>query len=92
LPGDFVEVLINLQELKSVLLVPISSLVPKINEQTVYVVKNGLATEKTITTGFRNDKYAQILSGLNIGDTVMVTGLVNIRNNTPVVVKQLINK
>lgn len=92
LPGDFVEVLINLQELKSILLVPISALVPKINEQTVYVVKDGLATEKTITTGFRNDKYAQILSGLNIGDTVMVTGLVNIRNNTPVVVKQLINK
>lgn len=90
LPGDFVEVLINLQELKSILLVPISALVPKINEQTVYVVKDGMAIETTVVTGFRNDKYAQILSGLNIGDTVMVTGLVNIRNNTPVEVKQLI--
>jgi membrane fusion protein (multidrug efflux system) len=90
IPGDFVEILLNLQEIKSVILLPISAIVPKLNEQTVYLVKDGMAVETIVTTGIRNDKYVQILSGIAEGDLVMVTGLVNIRNNSPVKVKQTI--
>ncbi len=41
LPGDFVEVQIPLKALKSIILVPNRAIVPKLNEQTVFVVREG---------------------------------------------------
>lgn len=91
LPGDFVQVFVKLAKMHSVIFVPAESIVPKINEQTVFIVKNGIAKETTITTGLRDDSKIQVTSGLNVGDTVMTTGLVNIIDKAKVKIAQLIN-
>ncbi|OGU59150.1 MAG: hypothetical protein A2X64_07095 [Ignavibacteria bacterium GWF2_33_9] len=92
IPGDFVEIKINLSKNKSSLFVPAQAIVPNISEQTVFVVKNGIARETVVQIGKRDKKNVQILSGLDLNDTILVTGLVNIRNNTPVNINQIINK
>jgi membrane fusion protein (multidrug efflux system) len=91
LPGDYADVVLNFQNLKNSIVVPTEAVVPSLNNQLVYVVHNGIAYERNVLLGLRNDKYVQILSGLQVGDTIMVTGLVNIRNNTPVKVVKLQN-
>lgn len=91
LPGDYAEVVLNFQNLKNSIVVPTEAVVPSLNNQLVYVIHNGIAYERNVLLGLRNDKFVQITSGLQAGDTIMVTGLVNIRNNTPVKVIKLQN-
>ena len=39
-----------------------------------YVVNNGVAERRTITTGARSLSNVEIIAGLNAGDTIIVSG------------------
>ena len=78
-PGTFAEVLIATEMTENAILIPTQAVVPSINEQTVYVYKNGKAERKTVLMGNRNADKVLILKGLSVGDTVITTGLLNIK-------------
>jgi len=81
-PGSFVKVFVNLNETKNVLVVPTQAVIPTLKGQKVIVSKNGVATEAMVTIGVRTDEKIQILDGLNVGDTVITTGLLAIRKDS----------
>lgn len=53
----------------------------------VYVVKNGRACLKNVTIGIRNNNYVQIKSGINISDTIVSNGWINLSDNDLVIIK-----
>ena len=54
----------------------------------VYVLKKGIASRREITTGIKNPDHIQVLSGLEIGDTIVVPkrGISFFRNSSSVVI------
>lgn len=78
-PGTFAEVLIATGQINDAILIPTQAVVPSINEQTVYVYKNGKAIRKIIKMGDRDANNVLALDGLSVGDTVITTGLLQIK-------------
>lgn len=89
-PGIFVEVVIPIHSDHTALVVPTAAIIPALNTQTVYVYHNGKAFRKEVTLGSRTDMQVLIEDGLNPGDTVIMTGLLEIRDNMPVVIREII--
>ncbi len=84
MPGAFAEVLIATNYIKDALLVPSQSIVPEIDKETVYVYKSGKVTRNTIKLGARTDESAHVLEGISVGDTIITTGLLQIREGMDV--------
>jgi len=84
LPGSFVEIEYLLEEITDAVLIPTQSLIPQLQGQIVYVSKSGRATPVNVRTGIRSSTKIQILDGLAFGDTVITTGILQLREGLPV--------
>jgi membrane fusion protein, multidrug efflux system len=80
LPGQFVRVELILQSVDNAILVPSEAVVPELNGHKVFLVKNGVAQEAKIEIGLRTDRHVEVLSGVAAGDTLITTGLLQVRN------------
>lgn len=89
-PGAFARVYVDISTFESALLVPSESLISGIDGQTVWIMKNGKAQNVQVKPGLRLTKTTQILSGVQPGDTVLTTGLLQIREGTPLRIKEII--
>lgn len=89
LPGAFADLELTLSTIDDALMVPTISLVPELEGQKVFVVKNGKVEPHSVQTGLRNDTRIQILDGVQPGDTVLTTGLLQVRPGMPVKVVNL---
>jgi len=78
LPGSFARVNLSLSN-REALMVPTESIVPVLKGQQVFVMRSGKADTVSITTGVRNDTAIQVLSGLQAGDTVLCSGLMQVK-------------
>ena len=87
LPGSFAKIDLPLSNINDAILVPTESIIPVLQGKKVYISSNGKAKEVLIETGTRTDKSVLILSGLNIGDTVLTSGIMSLKNDIPVKVK-----
>ena len=58
----------------AVLMVPRGQFLQSSNGRFAYVVIDGLAQRTPITTGARSLSQVEILSGLNLGDTIIISG------------------
>jgi len=88
-PGTFARVTLTIQNEKS-LVVPTQAIIPQTRTNQVVVVKDGKAQFKDVTTGLRTAGAIQILSGLSAGDTVATTGLLFLKQDTPVKIGRVI--
>jgi membrane fusion protein (multidrug efflux system) len=78
-PGAFVNVELNLKETEQAILVPTVSIVPELKGQLVYLYKGGVVSPQRVEIGLREEKRVQIVSGLAEGDTVITSGILQIR-------------
>lgn len=83
-PGAFAKVQLELNRVENALSVPTSSIVPHIDGQKVYLLKNGKAVSQNVMTGVRSDSSVQVLDGLKPGDTVITSGLLQLREGAKV--------
>ncbi len=87
LPGAFAKVNFGLSHSGEAVLIPTQAVIPVLKGKKVLVAQNGLAISRVITTGIRQDKDVQILSGLTPGDTLITSGIMQLRDSMPVSVK-----
>ncbi len=87
IPGTFANVELPLDRIENALLVPTEALIPIQNGKKIFVDRGGSAKEVVVETGARTDKDVLITSGLKPGDTVLVTGVMSLRDGAPVKVK-----
>jgi membrane fusion protein (multidrug efflux system) len=90
-PGDFAKIIVPITSNLEALTVPTNVIIPEIEVQTVYVYKNGKAMRREVELGVRTDRFVEITNGLAIGDTVISTGLMEIKNQLPVQLKTITN-
>ena len=82
-PGMLLQ--INLQkQLLNTLVLPEGALIPVQDKQFVYLVEDGKARQVEVKVGRRKPGLAQILSGIEEGDTVVVEGSLKLSNGVPV--------
>ncbi|WP_236668942.1 efflux RND transporter periplasmic adaptor subunit [Hymenobacter rubidus] len=78
-PGGFVKVNLELGETAEALQIPTESVVPVASGYTVFTVKKGKAAVQPVNIGVRSDKVIQITKGLAVGDTVIRTGILQVK-------------
>jgi RND family efflux transporter MFP subunit len=71
-PGSFAHAQIVTNDAKMAVTVPNNAIVTFAGIEKVIVVQNGKALEKPITTGRRSGDWTEIVSGINVGDQVVV--------------------
>ncbi len=74
--GMYVTIDLVTEEQENVIAIPSSAITEALDGNIVYVVENGNASARTVTTGSRNDSDTVITSGLNAGDVVITAGTV----------------
>jgi len=87
LPGSFAKIELPLNNINDAILIPTESIIPVLQGKKVYISSNGKAKEVMVETGTRTEKSVLIVSGLRIGDTVLTTGIMSLKNELPVKVK-----
>jgi len=87
LPGSFAKIELPLSKINDAILIPTESIIPVLQGKKVYISSNGKAKEVMVETGTRTEKSVLIVSGLSIGDTVLTTGIMSLKNELPVKVK-----
>jgi membrane fusion protein (multidrug efflux system) len=90
IPGDFAEVQVALNVDNEALVVPTDVIIPDLNAQTLFIYRNGRAMRTEVLLGSRTDTEVQILSGLSPGDTVLTTGLLQVKDLTQVEITEFV--
>jgi membrane fusion protein (multidrug efflux system) len=84
LAGRFASVNLEKQRIENAITVPSEAIVPEMGVDKLYLYRSGKAQPVTVTTGIRTDGAVQIVSGISQGDTVIVSGTLQLRMGLPV--------
>jgi membrane fusion protein (multidrug efflux system) len=82
--GMFVRLDLITKVSKGMLFIPTEAIVPEMDGTKVWLIKDGKAKSKVITTDYRSGDEVEVTSGLKIGDTIMITGLMQVREDMPI--------
>jgi len=82
-PGMFMNVALQ-RSRQNVVLIPEEALAPRSGRQYVYVVDDGVATEREVNLGVRAPGRVEITAGLEPGETVVIEGVQKLRSGSPV--------
>ena len=85
--GSFVK--INLDKSEKGIVVPTNAIIPDALSNQVVIVKNGKGKFQNVKTGIRNANVVQITEGINQGDSVVVGGVLFVRPNAELKIKQI---
>jgi len=88
-PGAFADLELILETIDDALMIPTIALIPELQGQKVFLYRNGTVGEQSVSTGIRTEERVQITSGLQPGDTVLTTGLLQVRTGMPVTINEL---
>lgn len=87
-PGMFVKAAILSEKREKTIVIPKETIISRQNGKVVYIVENGIASEKSIKTGLENQDVIEVLDGLKINDRLVISGYETLRNNSKVSVIQ----
>jgi membrane fusion protein (multidrug efflux system) len=65
--------------MRDAILVPPIALIPGLKQQKVYIHRNGQVEEREVQTGLRTADHVQILKGLQPGEELITTGILQLR-------------
>ena len=75
---------VRLEQLNDALIVPAEALIPDIQGQKVLLMKGGKVVSARVQLGIRSANSVQLTSGVQVGDSVLITGLLAVREGMPV--------
>jgi membrane fusion protein (multidrug efflux system) len=88
-PGSFASIDLPLQETKEGIQIPAQAVIPSVGGHGVFVARNEVAYFQEVEIGIRTDTQVQILSGLSVGDLILTSNLLRIREGSPVKVQPM---
>ncbi len=89
LPGQFVKVELILESMANAILVPTEAVIPEQAGKKVFVLENGKAKEVFIETGIRTANSLEVLTGLKANDTLLTTGILQLRQGMNVQISRI---
>jgi len=84
IPGAFAKVGIILETIPDALVIPSEALIPDIRGEKVFIYSMGRAKAVYVVTGIRMETTVQITEGLAPDDTILTTGLLQLRDGMKV--------
>ena len=84
MPGAFVSIEISLNEIPNAIAIPSQALIPELGVDKVFLYKSGKAQPAEVIAGLRTESKIQIIKGLQIGDTLLTSGMLQLRTGMPV--------
>lgn len=91
-PGGFAKVNLNFEPDPNAIVIPTQAVIPQARGKKVYLYKNGQASFVDVETGIRDSATVEITKGLKVGDTLLLTGLLSLRDKSKVVLSKLNGK
>ncbi len=88
LPGAFASIEVVLKRIDRTLLIPSEALIPELKRTKVFLYKSGRAVSQQVEPGLRTETSIQILNGLSENDTLLTTGILQLRDGAPVTISQ----
>lgn len=86
-PGAFVKVILNQQRQR--IMVPSNAIIPDAISSQLVVARGNKAVFTNVETGMRNESLVEITSGINPGDSIIVTGMLFVRPNAPIQIRKV---
>lgn len=79
LPGQFAKVELIFNTLEEALMVPSEAVIPELGGYKIYVSRGGTVESKVVEVGIRTESQVQVVSGLQPKDTIITSGILQIR-------------
>ncbi len=87
--GSFATVNFDMGDNNNAIMIPTQAIIPEARDKKVIISKNGIAKFNVVKTGARDSANVEILEGLSVGDTVITTGLLNIKPGSKINISSL---
>ena len=68
-------------------MIPTEAVIPIQNGKKVYIKEKGKAKEVVVETGTRTESSILVTTGLKAGDTLITSGIMSLKPDTPVTIK-----
>jgi len=89
-PGSSVSVTAQLSKIDDAVSIPTEALIPEMEGEKVFIYKNGKAEQVKVLIGLRTESHIQIKEGLNFGDTLLTSAILQLRQSLPVQLDTLV--
>lgn len=86
-PGRYVTVTLTTKIFDQALSVPSEAIISEMGIDKVFLYKNGLSQPVEIKKGLRTDSHVQVLHGISHGDTVITSGILQLRTGLKVQIR-----
>ena len=88
-PGRSANVIIHSNPINNALTAPNESIVKEMGRDFVYVYSGGRAKQVMLNIGRRTESNTHIINGLNAGDTLIISGVMQLRDGLPVIIDNI---
>jgi membrane fusion protein (multidrug efflux system) len=88
--GRYAGITLQLSEIDNAISIPTEALIPEMEGEKVFIYKNGKAQSVKVNTGLRTASNIQITEGLKFGDTLITSGIMQLRQNLPIVLDTVV--
>ena len=88
--GTFVRVSLNAAAPENAILIPSQAIIPEARNKKVMLLKNGKCVAQIVEVGERESDKVQIIKGLSEGDTIAVSGIMQLKPEMAVKLSQII--
>lgn len=92
MPGGFAKVKMSFEPDNNALMIPTQAIIPQARGKKVVLYNDGKADFVDVVTGVRDSTNVQITSGLNKGDTIIITGLLSLKPEANVTLNKIVNQ
>jgi membrane fusion protein (multidrug efflux system) len=89
IPGAFANVDLVLRSIPDALTVPSIAVIPELGGKKVFVYEDGTAQPRSVETGIRSETAVQITSGLDEGDLVITSGILQMQPGLEIEVEEV---
>ncbi|MBX9852422.1 MAG: efflux RND transporter periplasmic adaptor subunit [Cytophagaceae bacterium] len=86
-PGAFASITLVFDKIPDAILVPSEVVIPDMKGYKIYLYKSGKAEMAKVELGIRKEKEVQIVQGLASGDTIITTGILQLKPGKRVKIK-----
>ncbi|MDN5286796.1 MAG: efflux transporter periplasmic adaptor subunit [Mucilaginibacter sp.] len=88
--GSFAKINLTLDQIPKTILLPTQAVIPDLKSNLVYIYHNGVAESRPVKTDMRTDTKIQVIDGLKPGDSVVISGIIQMRPKVPLKIVKVI--
>ena len=86
-PGSFARIELPLDRIEDAVLVPTEAVIPVQNGKQLFLYRDGIASAVPVEAEDRTRSDVLVNSGVSIGDTVLISGIMSLKDGMPIRVK-----